>query len=78
MRIDCIVCFNFFHYGTVLARLAEVAGVSYKRRAPPRRSAAGARTQWPAGCGRWLRRIVAWRIHACVHSFLWNQFGDHI
>jgi len=32
MRIDCIVCFNFCHYGTVVARSAAVAGVSYMRR----------------------------------------------
>jgi len=78
MRIDCIVCFNFFHYGTVLARLAAVAGVSYKRRAllagqPPALVLSG-RPGAVAGCDA----SFAWRIHACVHSFFWNQFGDHI
>jgi len=78
MRIDCIVCFNFCHYGTVVARSAAVAGVSYMRRgreAP--RGLAGALSARPgvvAGSDASLRGAC---MHVCIAFSIWNQFGDH-
>ncbi|KAG2635175.1 hypothetical protein PVAP13_2NG336177 [Panicum virgatum] len=75
MRIDCIVCFNFCHYGTVVARSAAVAGVSYMRRG---REAPRRRSQCPsgvvAGSDASLRDAC---MHLCIAFSIWNQFGDH-